>query len=628
MRDVRVRICCVYMAQSVMYPQCQLFNMESDPKSSTIRNKNEKLRKWGEKAGPDADDILDDLDGLDGNIANDFKTLRISGIDDVVATSSPVKRKAIRPSISPGFKMDTGAPDDEDFLFDEDFEGQLNPENIRLNQLRHTPLQKDNRFSPKTFSSASPVRRRSLSDYSEGTDTDITEMNEEDFEDIDDIFGKEESGIYSSGGKKQNNANISRASQILTEKKSQLKKQADLEDKELFEKYHHRHGEEVNTLRLKDLKRYPVISNLDEDPLENERTVNYEYTRDDNESFEDGFDLNVPMRLEATKLKQFQSQPNIATLSSKISMPAFPKSLKPSAPTKFRSTMDLPAQLKDEHPLFNNSNKIIRKLDRMPSFRHSKEADRKLSNDDRLNIDMERKKQQLLEKYMEITEKQKQLNSSPRRAARKQRATKKGVGLLKFLNDRTAAPIVNGNDKMRFNAVNRRWEGNDHDLLRFEEQNDTLKAKKQPALITSKEFSSNNAKISGNMLYDSENMRWVNLDPVAEENLDVFDEMSDLEPNDIPRYHKYPVERGVSAFTQRTTSTVSSDRSSSQSSAGEEFQLSNRLVSRFEKEEQKIRKKTQNWFGHHEQYRIDKERHFDSEYFWEIRKMVMDNSRG
>lgn len=454
-------------------------------------------------------------------------------------------------------------------------------------------------------------------------------MNEDDFEDIDDIFGKEESGIYSSGGRRKDVANMSKASQILSDKKLRLRRQAELEDEELYEKYQHRQGEEVQTLRLKDLNRFQ-ISNIDEDALENEHTVNYEYTRDDNESFENGFDADIPQRLEATKLKQFQSQPNIVhQLSQKASMPIFPNSLNTAAPTKFRSTMDLAGQLKEEHPFFNNTNKLIRKLDRMPSFRQPKVEDRKMSNDDQLNYDMERKKKKLLEKYMEITEKQKKLNTSPKKPHKKQKARphKKGVGLLKYLNDRTAAPQMNGNDKMRFNAAVKRWEGNDHDLLRFEEQVDTLRAKK-PSLITRNEFSSHSEKASGNMVYDAENMRWVNLDKAEEENLDVFDELSDLEHDDIPQYQRAKIigDRGVSAFTQRTILTASSDQSSGRSTAGEEFQLSSRLASRFEKEEQKIRKKTHHWFGPHEQYQLGR-RSFDSEYFWEIRKMVMDNSR-
>lgn len=583
------------------------------------RDKSERLRQWGEEQR--SDNILDDLDGFNDNMVTEFKTLRVSRNPDVVATSSPVKHKGPRATISPSVHLKPEANEDIFAEFEDGFDqGGINREKFRLNTIRLTPTQNDGRFLP--HSSASPLRRRSLSNYSESTDTDITEMNEEDFEDIDDIFGKEESGIYSSGGRRQHAANVSRASQILTEKKLQLRRQAELEDEELFAKYQNRHGDEVHTLRLKDLTRYQ--QNAKED--ENEPTLNYEYTRDDNESFEEGFDANIPLRLEATKLKQFQSQPNIARLTLKASMPVFPNSLN-TAPTKFRSTMDLAGQLNDEHPFFNNSNKLIRKLDRMPSFQQPKTV-RKMSTEDQLNYDMERKKNQLLEKYMEITEKQKQLNTSPRKPRKKQlaRHSKKGVGLVKYLNDRTGAPAIDGNDKMRYNAAVKRWEGNDHDLLRFEEQVDTIRAKK-PSLITRKDFSSHPEKISGNMKYDAENMRWINLNKVEEEDFNVFDELSDLEHDDIPQYQsaKPPGERGVSTFTQRTVLTVSSDQSSGRSSAGEEFQLSSRLASRFEREEQKIKKKTHHWFGPHEQYHLEKKT-FDSEYFWEIRKMVMDNS--
>ena len=70
---------------------------------------------------------------------------------------------------------------------------------------------------------------------------------------------------------------------------------------------------------------------------------------------------------------------------------------------------------------------------------------------------------------------------------------------------------------------------------------------------------------------------------------------------------------------------TASTASTANSAAGEEFALSTKLMAKFEKEEQKIRKKTHHWFGANESYHLHGRGHFDADYYWEIRKMVMDN---
>lgn len=618
--------------------QLVLASMSRDRIATVRGSKLAMLQQWNEdddEEGDDRDFLLHLELGKDELLLDDFQTLKLSGGQTLF--TPPVAEGIPRPSLSPGMFMKYVEKDDDEITFSDDgVPDQLNIDNLKKNQIRQT-AGSDHRFLPAT--TTSPLRRRSLSDYSENTETDITEMNDDDFEEIDNIFGKEESGIYSSGGGiDTQKPDTSRASDRLAKKKRQLQKEADLEDRELFQKYRKHHGEEVNTLKLKDLHKYQLESNLEKDALENERTVNYEYTRDDFESFEDGFDADLPAQIEPERLRHFHSSGNKGgRIQHKTSMPVFPNSLRSSKLTKFKSTMDLASAFeKKEHPVFNNSNKLIRKLDRMPSFHSRKElnAAMEYQDDEELNNDMERKKKELLEKYMEITEKQKQLKTSPKRSSgllKSAGAKRHGVGLVRYLNDKSAVPVGSTNGNMKFNARTKRWEGNEHELLRFDEEaQEHPSSRKQPSLITLKEFDRRVETIKGNMKYDAENLRWVNLDESDEVENHIFDELPDLEPNDIPRY-RMPIkgklnDRGVSTFTQRTILSVSSDRSSALSaSAGDEFQLGPKLMAKFHKEELKIYKKTHHWFGPNESYKVDRARTFNSEYFWEIRKMVMDD---
>lgn len=592
------------------------------------------LQQWNEE--DEEDDFLSHLDEANGEPPTDgFHTLKLTSGG---LFTPPVSEKTPRPSLSPGIFLKYAEKDDEDIMFSDDgMSNQLNVENLKKNQIKFAH-NLENRFLPAT--TTSPLRRRSLSGYSEDTETDITEMNEDDFEEIDNIFGKEESGIYSSGGSKgAQRADVSKASDRLAKKKKQLQMEADMEDQELVQEYRKHHGEEVNTLKLRDLKNYQLEANLEQDALENERTVNYEYTRDDFESFEDGFDADLPMKIEPNRLRHFHtSASNGNRIHHKTSMPVFPNSLRSSKLTKFKSTMDLASALeKKEHPVFNNTNKLIRKLDRMPSFHSRKELKDAIQyqDDEELNNNMERKKKELLEKYMEITEKQKQLKTSPKRSTgvlKSAGSKRHGVGLVRYLNDKSGVPAVSANGAMKFNARTRRWEGNDHDLMRFEDEIREIPAsKKQPSLITMKDFDNRAETIKGSMKYDAENMRWVNLDESYELQNNIFNELPDLEPNDIPRY-RMPIkstqnERGVSSFTQRTVLSVSSDRSSALGvTAGDEFKVGPKLTAKFQKEESKIYRKTHHWFRPNESYKVDRPKPFNSEYFWEIRKMVMDNS--
>ncbi|CCE79443.1 Piso0_001505 [Millerozyma farinosa CBS 7064] len=481
----------------------------------------------------------------------------------------------------------------------------------------------DLKISPATISTSSPKRSKSLSEYSEDTnDTDITsQFNEEDFEGIDDIFGNEESGIYSSGGSGNangGNKNVNRAKERLQTNKNKLRERAEMEEKELYQKFRNPNHEEVQTLKLKDFHNLER-EQVDIDALDNDRTVNYEYTKDDFENFEDGFDLGSPIKFDAGKLKQFTGKQRKGEILPKKSMPTFTSQNRDRLlnSKKFRSSIDFNVnEARDqEHPVFNNNNKIIKKLDRIPSF-YVKENE-KISRTDALNEDMEAKKSQLLSKYMEITEKQNKLNKRKSKVFDSQpKAKNKKVGLIRYLNEE---PITVLNNKhMKYNPKSKNWEGNDIDLVKFE----TMPASK-PSFIPYENFNTNTqgVKIQGNMVYDPESLKWVNLNREDEE--DIFQDVPDLQtdkrylsagPNKLGN-------RGASTFTQRTESTSSSH---SDSTSVNEFYLPSKLIDRFHKEEVKYHRKLGYWFQKNETYDLSSDHHNKS-YYWEIRKMVIDN---
>lgn len=646
--------------------------MPLDRTRPTASGKSARLQKWGDADdanefdgfGGECEDFLAQLNETGGELlspVDEFETLKmptsVRGISPSASEIVPRALAKVSKEPSKGYsRFVENDEDDDEISFGEE---------VEFDALRgHINAFSGQEFKllPGTASLTSPVRRRSLSDFSEDTDTDITEINDEDFEEIDDIFGKEESGIYSSGGTRASKklAGPGRAREILVQRRQQLEKQAQAEDDELYKRYKNTHNEqnggpfidqdidEVNTLKLKDLRLYGRQSSKQiKDPLENDATINYEYTKDDFESFEDGFVGDLPSIIRPDKLSHFHTKASgkNGPLLRKSSMPVFPRSLKASGPTKFKSTMDLVGAFEDkpsEHPVFNDNNKIIRKLDRMPSFHIKKSQPTRLpSHEDLLDYNMELRKKQLLEKYMEISQKQFQLRSSPTKKSSSNKLldkpARKGVGIVKYLNNKSTAPFMAGNKQMKFNLDSNKWEGNEHDLLRFDENKEDIllsKKQKQPSLITVDQFKHQSDPVKGNMVYDPENLRWVNKNALDEEQENVFDDLPDLVPNDIPQYapglpapsRPNFVDRGVSTFTQRTIlSTSNGSTVVNGGVAGEEFALNAKLMSKFEKEEMKIRKKTHHWFGPNESYHLSSRGTFDAEYLWEIRKMVIDN---
>lgn len=540
--------------------------------------------------------------------------------------------------------------EEEEFLFAED----IGPETFTKEILNK--LFERQKFLPGSFVSLSPTRRKSHSDY-ENSDTDITEINDEEFEGIDDIFGKEESGILSSNLNSYTVPNVSRASVTLSNRKQVLQRAAEVEDREMRKRYQKRYGEGMKTAAAKD--QLGFANGISKKP-----SIHFisQYNEFDEEPLEKGFFNFAPEMLSSQKLSLYRSSSNNTPhLGRQASLPSLGRSFKTTkstGPKKVKSTMELAKVLDDEResklddlPMFNNYNSLIKKLERMPSFQFSNKDSTKIDTmpplsssegqerENRL-LDMEKRKAELLEKYCELTEKQAELRMSPSKVKSQLKSTKrqskKNVGLLKNLNHNVRDPMgyaLSSRD-MKYNPDRITWEGNDHDLLRFEDDvRESIRARK-PSLITSKDFGYRKESRNGNMIYDAENLRWINLDKADEEDEGNLDKLPDLVPNDIPQYivprsrsRRALGDRGVSQFTQRTVLAVSSGSSAKSVQVGSEFAISRKLLAKFEKEEEKIYRKTHQWFGPNERYSLRHPPAFGSDYFWEIRKMVI-NTRG
>lgn len=586
-------------------------------RAGRFTSKSDLLAKFQEEEGPYEDDDMFECDSFDDlPIDNEFKTLRINP-DDV----ETLRLKQDQPTDNHNRILQFQDENVDDFGFEDEIEDKDLQLNYRTTLTRQPDA--DLKLSPGTISTSSPkprMRSKSLSEYSEDTnETDITsQFNDEDFDninDVDNIFGNEESGIYSSGG----NANTSKANRHLLMKQRKLQNDAEIEERELLKKYKRLANEETNTLKLKDFSIYDQ-NPIDSDALENEKTVDYEYTKDDFEDFEDGFDIDGHIELDFDKLKQYGREKS-KSISMKASMPNFNNKNNMSKVKKFKSTMDLVNELETPHPVFNNNNKIIRKLDRIPSFYNKENIKSKKSQ---LNHDIELEKQQLLNKYMEITEKQNRINNRHRKKNLSIKSQSNGknkrIGLVRYLND-DPIPQNDANSKMKYNPVNKRWEGNDIELVKFE----NLHVPK-PLLISFNEFKSNmkDKNLQGNMVYDPDKLKWINLNK-EEDKDNVFQglpDLPDLQVNKrtISSSPTKTIERGVSAFTQRTESTNSSN---SNNADGNEFEIPPKLIEKFFKEEMKLQRKINYWFQQPNYELVNDE--FNYNYFWEIRKMVINN---
>ncbi|ODV76842.1 uncharacterized protein CANTADRAFT_57254 [Suhomyces tanzawaensis NRRL Y-17324] len=584
-------------------------------------NKNDLLLKFQDHIGDDDDIFGTNEGGL--NFDDDFNTLKINDLETLKVpqhsnNKSTLNFEHVFEQFDQALERIGNMPD----------LGMSPIDSISTSSPKLSLLTPSNRLglgqsgsksrAHSTSHGLSQITRKTLSEYSEGDDTDVTsQMNEDDFEDLDNIFGAEESGIYE------------KINQKLVAKKLKLQNEAELEDMELQKRYKKQfqnpHAKDINaTIKIKDFNHPQMgsktltnqnLSLLDQ--LENDKTINYEYTRDDFEDFTEGFDNNFEKKL-SLESRRMPSRSNIyqpSTMRSKVSMPNLNKSA-PTTIKKYKSSMDIVNAYNMKGPGFNYNNNVIRKLDRIPSFYNpKKEAD----------AETLKKKQLLLSKYAENHQRANKSN----RESYKNDKSKHKIGLVKYLNNNSVVhnPTIPTNTKsMRYDPANKRWEGNEADLLRFENMH-------KPSLITLNDVKDNEGKDKNpNMVYDNENLRWVNLNDDSES---IFNDIPDLEDfretpgSNRPALQSPMTRRGLSQFTQRTVSsnTHTSGSDSVDDDLAGEFKISMKLIDRFMKEEDKITKKTHHWFPVNDEYDFTNNTRngFNPDYYWEIRKMVIDN---
>ncbi|KAL6453888.1 BFA1 Mitotic check point protein BFA1 [Candida maltosa Xu316] len=410
--------------------------------------------------------------------------------------------------------------EEEDNIFG-DIEGfeYEDVDTLRMNKFHPHPSQSS---SPSFAIHSSPmtgkrVTRETLSEYSEENDTDPTSQfsedgfSQEDFEKVTSIYQE--------------------MNQRLIATKVAQQKEYEKEKLELMSRRRD-HFDPNQTLKVKDYNKLTNENLTLLDQLDNEKTVNYDYVRDDKDDFEDGFvDKDFEMKL--------RIQPSMPTLRQNV------PSLK-----KYKS-----------HGEFKCDSRVRSKLDRIPSFYT---------------------KDHLLSKYKE---------NKPRQQSHKK------MGTVKCLNNNSEVPFTFQNPgSMRLNSAKNRWEGNEIDLMRFE----------KPSLITPGDAKSR--KQQGNMIYDEQNLRWINMD---HDDQNVFDDIPDLDDKKL----RSPI-RGLSQFTLRTasTATLNTEPRTVLSDLG----LTSKLVDKFRKEQIKIEKKISNWFQ-------DPSSDFNRDHYWEIRKMVTED---
>lgn len=288
--------------------------------------------------------------------------------------------------------------EDEDIFGDAEGIDYNNVETLRMNMIPkqlHALLP----LFALTGNSSIPERRitrETLSEYSEENETDLTsELSDQDFD---------------WGELNKNGSVFQEMNQRLIATKVAQQKEAEREQREFAQR---RKGDydPNQTLKLKDFNKLTNENLSLFDQLDNEKTVNYEYTRDDFEDFEDGFANNFEAKLRV--------QPSMPTLRQ-------------SAPKlkKYNSYAE-----------FKCDNRVRLKLERIPSFYHKPQTI--LNNKD-----------QVLNKYKEN---------------KTYHPHHKKMGTVKCLNNDTEITLAYpSNNNMKYNAKKNCWEGNEIDLVRFE----------------------------------------------------------------------------------------------------------------------------------------------------------------
>lgn len=288
--------------------------------------------------------------------------------------------------------------EEEDIFGDAEGIDYNNVETLRMNTIPK-PLHVLLPLFALTGNSSIPERRitrETLSEYSEENETDLTsELSDHDFD---------------WGELNKNGSVFQEMNQRLIATKVAQQREAEREQREYSQR---RKGDydPNQTLKLKDFNKLTNENLTMLDHLDNEKTVNYEYTRDDFEEFEDGFINNFEAKLRV--------QPSMPTLRQNR-----PRLKKYNSYAEFKS-----------------DSRVRLKLERIPSFYNKPPTI--LENKD-----------QVLNKYKEN---------------KTYHSNHKKMGTVKCLNNDTEITLAYPtNNNMKYNPKKNCWEGNEIDLIRFE----------------------------------------------------------------------------------------------------------------------------------------------------------------
>lgn len=184
-------------------------------------------------------------------------------------------------------------------------------------------------------------------------------------------------------------------------------------------------------------------------------------------------------------------------------------------------------------------------------------------------------------------------HSSTTSTSKRRKRIDKGPGLIRQLGQAAATTLDGVNGEMHFNPTKLIWEGNDLDLKKFDSINP-----KTPGLIAF--ISNKGVQVVGDMVFDSERLRWVNVSEDQESN-DPFEGLEDLDVSISSN--------SSTASLPRSNSTVG------EFVVGNEFNITDEFLHELQHEDERWQRKVKGWFSPSEP--------FDRGYLYEIRHMIM-----
>lgn len=170
---------------------------------------------------------------------------------------------------------------------------------------------------------------------------------------------------------------------------------------------------------------------------------------------------------------------------------------------------------------------------------------------------------------------------------------------------------------MRYNPNTYRWEGNENLVQEFDNNVASRSPKPAPALITNV-GTMQNVQTVGGMVFDPHRMCWLRVkskDPAPDDEDDVFAGLDDLQDKVVGRPSTTMNDLNLHA----TGDEPSAGESSDEGPITEEFDVGPEFIRRQRAEEEKWKRKVDNWVGSD---RGDRETYWR----WAIRDLVADGT--